>query len=40
MQSRNGRQRESSHARMPRTFRLSLLRIEVRVTEVKPHMAL
>ena len=34
MQSRNGRQREGSHAQMPRTFRLNLLRIEERLREV------
>ena len=37
MQSRNGRQREGSHAQKPRTFRLSLLRIEVRLREVTRH---
>ena len=34
-----GRQREGSHAQMPRTFRLSLLRIEVRLREVMHQMA-
>ena len=38
MQSRNGRQRDGSHAQKPRTFRLRLLRIEERLREVTKHM--
>ena len=38
MQSRMG-PREGSHAQMPRTFRLSFLRIEVRLTAVMPNRA-